>query len=78
MCLATCAWQQTNKKTKKTKQKTKKTKRIFLFTLLPIASHLTLTSSLPQPVKFPGRKMQGRASKQSIFWSYNIDLLSAL
>ena len=30
-----------------------------------------LTPSLPQPVKFPGWKMHGRAGKQYIFWSYN-------
>ena len=32
----------------------------------------TLTPSLPQPVKCPGWKMQGHASKQSIFRPYNI------
>ena len=33
---------------------------------------VNLTPSLPQPVKFLGRKMQGRACKQCIFRSYNI------
>ena len=31
--------------------------------------------SLPQPVKFPGWMMQGRACKQCIFQSYNIYFL---
>ena len=30
-----------------------------------------LTLSLPQRVKFPGRKMRGCACKQYIFWSYS-------
>ena len=33
--------------------------------------HSPLTLSLPQPVKFPSWKMQGRACKQYIFRSYN-------
>ena len=39
--------------------------------LLP-AHCVTLTSSLPQPVIFLGRKLHGHACKQYIFWSYNI------
>ena len=36
-----------------------------------------LTPSLPQPVKFPGWMMHGRACKQYIFRSYNINIFSA-
>ena len=38
----------------------------------------TLTPSLPQPVKFPGWKMQVRASKQSIFCSFNTSTFNAM
>ena len=41
---------------------------------LPIPTYQCLgflTPSLPHPIKFPGWKMQRRACKQYIFWSYN-------
>ena len=37
-----------------------------------------LTPSLPQPVKFPGRKMDGRVRKQYIFRSYNVSTFNAM
>ena len=39
---------------------------------------LLLTPSLPQPVKFPGWKMHGRAYKQYIFRSYDASTFSAM
>ena len=39
-------------------------------------SIILLTHSLPQPVTFPGWKLQGRACKQYIFWSLSIILLT--
>ena len=35
-------------------------------------NYYKLTPSLPQPVKFPGSVMHGRACKEYIFRSYNI------
>ena len=37
-----------------------------------------LTPSLPQPVKFPGWKMYGRACKQYIFLSCNTSVFNAM
>ena len=37
-----------------------------------------LTPSLPEPVKFSGSKMHGRAYKQYIFWSYNMSTFNAM
>ena len=37
-----------------------------------------LTTLLPKPVKFQGLKMQGRASKQSIFRFYNTSTFNAM
>ena len=39
---------------------------------------ISLTPSLPQPVKFPGWKMRGRACKPYIFRSYNTSTFSAM
>ena len=38
----------------------------------PIKCICELTPSLPQPVKFLGWMIHGRACKQCIFWSYNV------
>ena len=39
---------------------------------------IILTPSLPQPVKFPGIKMHGRAYKQCIFGSYDASIFGAM
>ena len=38
-----------------------------------LSSHGPLTPLLPKPVNFPGRMIHGRACKESVFQSCNID-----
>ena len=45
---------------------------------ITVSASIRLFPSLPQPVKFPGWKMHGRACKQYIFRSYNTSTFSAV
>ena len=50
----------------------------FENTAPPAQQRQLLTPSLPQPVTFPGWKLQGRAFKQYIFRSHNESAFSAM